>query len=433
MLRPLLLYVGSGLGPEGRNGHGFDHLAGQAGSTAQRLVVEMGIALGGADLGMSEQVLHDVKRDPAVDEEAGKGVAQVMKAHVLQSGPVADADPGVEQAGGGAACRGAREDVAVAGQAFDGAQQAKRLVVEIDEALLAGFGDGNAQCGILPIDQIPGRMGDFVASGSGEEKEQDRLGGNLVLVFLDGEEEGTQFVTGEEALAVLGRQEGEISGRVLGDAGDLPAPGEIEDETQEDDGAVDGAGRIALVLHGLDEGGDVFGRDGVHGPGAEGRQDVDPEHGLIGLPAALGLLRMGKVAVADESGKRRNGQLLPTAGLRVLAQMHLGDDSLGLLPGLVEGKGVGGANPDAVLLAVVVGVALTIGLGAGVQHFEIKAALFGVGVFDLRLAGRTGGGADVVLSEVDDGHGVSTDWAGRRWFKRGRPGCFGGDMEKFTC
>lgn len=113
--------------------------------------------------------------------------------------------------------------------------------------------------------------------------------------------------------------------------------------------------------------------------------------------------------------------------------MNLGDDSLGLLPGLVEGKGVSWTNPNVMLLAVVVGVALTIGLGAGVQHFEIKAALFGVGVFDLRFAGRTGGGADGVLGEVDDGHGFSTERAGRRWFKRGRPGCFGGDMEKFTC
>ena len=429
----MLLHAGSGLGPEGRHGHGLDDLAGQSGSTAQRLIVEMGIALGRADLGMTEQVLHDIKRDPAVDEEAGKGVAQVMQAHVLQSGPVADADPGVEQAGGGAACRGAGEDVTVAGQAFDGAQQTERLVVEIDEALLAGFGDGNAECGILPIDQIPGRMGDLVAARSGEEKEQDRLGGNLVLILLDGEEEGAQLVAGEEALAVLGRQEGQISGRVIDDAGDFPASGEIEDETQEDDGAVHGAGRIALVLHGLDEGGDVLGRDGVHRPGAEGGQDVDPEHGLVGLPAALGVLRMGKVAVADEGGKRRNGPLLLTAGLRVLAQMHLGDDSLGLLTGLVEGKGVGWADPDAVLLAVVVGVALAIGLAAGVQHFEIKAALFGVGVFDLRLAGRTGGGADGVLGEVDDRHGISTERAGRCWFKRGRPGCFGGDMEKFTC
>jgi|GEM_PF-3975055 len=276
-------------------------------------------------------------------------------------------------------------------------------------------------------------MGDLVAARSGEEKEQDGLGGNLVFILLDGEEEGAQLVTGEKALAVLGRQEGEIGGWVLADAGDLPAPGEIEDETEEDDGAVDGAWRIALVLHGLDEGGDEFGRDGVHGPGAEGGQNVDPEHGLVGLPATLGVLRMGKVTVADEGGKRRNGPLLLTAGLWVLPQMHLGDDSLGLLTGLVEGKGVGWADPDAVLLAVVVGVALTIGLGAGVQHFKIKAALFGIGVFDLRLAGRTGGGADVVLSEVDDGHGVSTEWAGRRWFKRGRPGCFGGDMEKFTC
>ena len=140
MVRPLLLYPGSGLGPEGRHGHGLDDLAGQAGSTAQRLIVEMGVALGGADLGMTEQVLHDIKRDPTVDEEAGKGVAQIMQAHVLQSGPVADADPGVEQAGRGAACRGARENVAVARQALDGPQQTKGLVVEADEALLAGFG-----------------------------------------------------------------------------------------------------------------------------------------------------------------------------------------------------------------------------------------------------------------------------------------------------
>lgn len=92
---------------------------------------------------------------------------------------------------------------------------------------------------------------------------------------------------------MLGRQEGEISGRVIDDAGDLPAPGEIEDETQEDDGAVHGAWCIALVLHGLDESGDVFGGDGIHRFGAEGGQDVDPQHGLVGLPAALGLLRMG--------------------------------------------------------------------------------------------------------------------------------------------
>ena len=45
----------------------------------------MGIPHGSAWIAVTQQLLHFVERMPVIDQEAGKGMPQVMDAHTVQS------------------------------------------------------------------------------------------------------------------------------------------------------------------------------------------------------------------------------------------------------------------------------------------------------------------------------------------------------------
>src|ERR1041384_4061365 len=55
-----------------------DDVADQLGGVLQGFVREVRVALRGARMRVTEQALHDVERDPLVDEEARIGVTQIV-------------------------------------------------------------------------------------------------------------------------------------------------------------------------------------------------------------------------------------------------------------------------------------------------------------------------------------------------------------------
>lgn len=57
----------------------------------------MGAGHGDARGVMAENFLHFVKGVPRIDEETGKGVAQVVQAQAAESQPVPDGVPGIEE------------------------------------------------------------------------------------------------------------------------------------------------------------------------------------------------------------------------------------------------------------------------------------------------------------------------------------------------
>ena len=73
----------------------------------------MGVALRGAGMGVPEQALHHVERDPLIDQEARIGVPQIVQPHVGEAGAPADTVPREEQRGGRLAVDRGGEDVRV--------------------------------------------------------------------------------------------------------------------------------------------------------------------------------------------------------------------------------------------------------------------------------------------------------------------------------
>ena len=51
----------------------------------QPFVGDMGVDLGGADIGMAEQALNDAQIRAVIDQMGGKGMAQAVRAEVADS------------------------------------------------------------------------------------------------------------------------------------------------------------------------------------------------------------------------------------------------------------------------------------------------------------------------------------------------------------
>ena len=133
-----------------------------------RLWGDMGVALRGLWLGVTKQMLNDIKRDATVDEKACEGMAEVMKADVGEPGPVSDTNPGVVDAWGWFTRLGVGEDVGTALNTGDALEEGNAAWGKGDLAGLPGFREGDQECFVLPVDVVPFGLGDFVASGSSQ-------------------------------------------------------------------------------------------------------------------------------------------------------------------------------------------------------------------------------------------------------------------------
>jgi hypothetical protein len=61
-------------------------------------LLKVGVALGHSWATMSQELLHNVEADPAVNEVAGVAVTQIMQAHIRKARPLPDAVPRIVEA-----------------------------------------------------------------------------------------------------------------------------------------------------------------------------------------------------------------------------------------------------------------------------------------------------------------------------------------------
>ena len=158
----------------------------------------MSVALRHADLGMPEQSLDDIERYAAVHQETRKRMTQVMEPNIGQTCATSNAVPRIEQRCEGTASQRRREDVLAAFPTLKRLQERHGCLAKCNGSRSPGFRQGHQQCVSLPVDVLPFCLGNFVAPCAGEQQQLDRLGGDLVGVFVD---------SGDEALGLLGGQE----------------------------------------------------------------------------------------------------------------------------------------------------------------------------------------------------------------------------------
>src|SRR5262245_50560394 len=117
---------------------------------------------------------------------------------------------------------------------------------------------------------------------------------------------------------------------------------------------------------------------------------MQPQHRLVGVPAAFVALDVRQIAVAHELVQRRRRAQRAALLLWVLADQRLRQDEPRLAPRLVQREDLGRAELELALAAARIGVALVEGLAAGCTDFQHESALIGIEEIDLRTPWRAG-------------------------------------------
>jgi len=137
---------------------------------------------------------------------------------------------------------------------------------------------------------------------------------------------------------------------------------------------------------------------------AEGGENVQPQHRLVGAPAALVALDVRQIAVAHELAQGRGLAQRAALLLGVFADQRLREDEPRLAPRLVEGEDLGGAELELAFAAAGIGVALVERLAARGADFQHESTLIGVEEIDLRTARRTGRSLRELAGEMNSRH-----------------------------
>lgn len=262
-----------------------DAVRGLLDGVADDAVGQVGVALGGGRLAMAKDLADDRQGDAAHEGVAGETVAQVVEADVGDAGHHADALPGLVEAGEAAACAAA-DDVAgseVIGVRLDLSEQGHDLRGDGDRAL-AGFGVGEVEDGVLPVDHRPLEADDLVLAQAGVGEQLQGPGAHRFDVAAAGDahahallEDGLEVVAllgGQEALDTAGAEALGVADRVA-HVDQLPVADDASVEAAEDAQDVVAGGRVGAQtrVEGLDHAaGDL--REGVV---AERWQDVRVE------------------------------------------------------------------------------------------------------------------------------------------------------------
>ena len=140
------------------------------GNISHRIGNEMGVALCGLRLRVTEQLTDHQQRSALGGSETGKGMAQVMQPHLAKSGPAAKAAPGLLQIDQMRSGRSADDDVRIAFDARHGVQHLHRRLIEKDR-LGTGLRLRQKNQSTLEVDVLPFEGEDFTEASSCEDQE----------------------------------------------------------------------------------------------------------------------------------------------------------------------------------------------------------------------------------------------------------------------
>ena len=180
----------------------------------------MGVALGGADLGVPQQPPDHFQRRAARHQQRGEGVTQIMDANVGDFSLHAHPLPETLEVNHRLARDIAREEEGAALRHGIAAQadQGDCLVRDRHPVDAALFGVGRLlgpDCQIK-VELIEGRGTGLAAAGASEHAQPDYPGGALIGIGAEGIGETLDFVEGEEPLAGRFRALAETGGRIVG-------------------------------------------------------------------------------------------------------------------------------------------------------------------------------------------------------------------------
>ena len=284
---------------------GADAVAGAGGGGFLRVVHEMGVAGGGADLGVPENPADHRQALAERERQGGVAVSQVMDAHALQPGMHLDAVPVVgeiRQAGAGLL---APDDPGIALDPFDAVEHLQDRGRQRHHAR-APLAVPEPELARRAVHVVPAQGEDFGLAAAGQHQEPDRRDRRPPHPAP-----GFRFPQGRADVPILlGGQEpfpgllAVVAHRLAGIAApghQVPGLGQLEHLRQHRDDMV---GHRRGVAEAVMERDDILRVDVLHRHGSECRNDVPVDGGpveLLGLGFAMDL-HIGSHAAGREIG-----------------------------------------------------------------------------------------------------------------------------------
>ena len=304
------------------------------------LVGQMGVALGGLDQGMAEQLGDGDHTDAVHGGDRSPVMPQIVEPDAGQTRLVSDAVP-VGKDVVDMACRrtGGKQPATILAVSGDGVDHRAGGSGQPDGAR-PGFGIGEHDA--LVLDPVPFERGDFADAAPGQQQQADD-GGDLRAVELVSGQHGVEpghFLRRQEPLPGLHSEALGVLGRIGVMGAVSPKLGHAHHDGEDRHGPVGGAGAVG---HRSEPVLDDLGRDGVHGQMTEGGQDMIADEVPVGLQR-LGLPVAG-VAVEELDGEgvhRASGRPGATVVLRRVDEG--GDQFPGFVARLGQGHGLGVAD-----------------------------------------------------------------------------------------
>ena len=292
-------------------------------SHEQGILFQVGIAHGGARIAVAQQTLDFVERVPGIDKNAGKGMAQVMDAHIAQPQLPPQVIPEQIQVRKRASRGMSGKEPGAARTARQFSDDGDGLVGKSDVARLVGFGEGDGQTTLLQPDIFPFGPQNFAFARTGEK---EQLQGPCLLPrgAVQRLHEAVRFVGCQMPFAQLQDAEGVDTGtrreeqNVMRDSKRAQA---LEDA----ENTIAGRRSKALSCQGMKP--DFHGRalNRFERTVAERGQDMLPQDAFINFPASLAQADMWQIGGGNKGGAAGThclfacfsaGRLLSGAGRR---------------------------------------------------------------------------------------------------------------------
>ena len=183
----------------------LQHLAHGIHPGPQRLVDQVGVALGSADLGVTQQPTDHFQRGPARNQQGGEGVAQIVDTDIGDFSLHAHPFPKPLEINHGLARNIAGEKkraafghgIAAQADQGDGLMRDGHAV----HAALLGVGGLFGPDGQIKVELVEGRGAGLAAAGAGQHAQADDPSGTLIGIGAERVGEALDFVEREEALA----------------------------------------------------------------------------------------------------------------------------------------------------------------------------------------------------------------------------------------
>lgn len=137
---------------------------------AQGILLQMRIAHGCARIAVPQQALDFVERVSGIDKDAGKGMPQVMDAHVVQPQFLPQMIPEQVQVRKGSSRRVSGEKPGAARTTRQSSDDGDSLVRKGNVARLVGFGERDGETALLQPDIFPFGPQNFAFARAGEKK-----------------------------------------------------------------------------------------------------------------------------------------------------------------------------------------------------------------------------------------------------------------------